>query len=174
MVRRYRVPAGVSEGIGPNNYLASLALFRHLLSEYRKYAKPVRCILDTMPNNLDRFAIHADDVSRARRFYEKVFGWKFEAWGPPDFYLVTTGTKKDPGVGGLLQKRQEPLTGTGLRAFECTITVEDVNAIAKLVEQNGGKVTMPKAVIPTVGWIIRFFDTEGNVVCAGQFDANAK
>jgi hypothetical protein len=52
--------------------------------------------------------------------------------------------------------------------------VEDVNAIAKAVEQNGGKVTMPKAVIPTVGWIIRFFDTEGNVVCAGQFDPNAK
>jgi uncharacterized protein len=133
-----------------------------------------RCILDNMPNNIDRFAIHADDVSRARLFYEKVFGWKFEAWGPPDFYLITTGTAKDPGVGGLLQKRHEPLTGTGLRGFECTVTVEDVNAIAKLVEQNGGKVTMPKAVIPTVGWIIRFFDTEGNVVCAGQFDANAK
>jgi predicted enzyme related to lactoylglutathione lyase len=73
-----------------------------------------------------------------------------------------------------LQKRGEPLTGSGLRAFECTVAVEDVNAIAKLVDQNGGKVTMPKALIPTVGWIIRFFDTEGNVVCAGQFDPNAK
>jgi predicted enzyme related to lactoylglutathione lyase len=144
------------------------------MSQYRKYATGAPRMLDLMPNNIDRFAIHADDVSRARRFYENVFGWKFEAWGPPDFYLVTTGTPKEPGVGGLLQKRHEPLTGTGLRAFECTVTVEDVNAIAKAVEQNGGKVTMPKAVIPTVGWIIRFFDTEGNVVCAGQFDPNAK
>ncbi len=55
-------------------------------------------MLDLMPNNIDRFAIHADDVSRARRFYENVFGWKFEAWGPPDFYLVTTGTPKEPGI----------------------------------------------------------------------------
>jgi uncharacterized protein len=127
-----------------------------------------------MPNNVTTFAIHADDVSRARRFYEKVFGWKFEAWGPPDFYLVKTGTDADPGIRGLLQKRAEPLDGTGLRAFECTVSVDDVTAIQALVDKNGGKVTMPKAVIPTVGWIIRFFDTEGNVVCAGQFDVNAK
>ncbi|HEY6395148.1 MAG TPA: VOC family protein [Candidatus Binataceae bacterium] len=127
-------------------------------------------MLDGMPNNFSRFAIHADNVDRARRFYEKVFGWKFEAWGPPDFYLISAGT----GVGGLLQKRHEPLTGTGLRGFECTIEVDDVNATAALVEKSGGKVTMPSAVIPTVGWIIRFFDTEGNVVCAAKYDANAK
>ena len=131
-------------------------------------------MLVPMPNHLHTFAIHADDVPRARRFYEKVFGWKFEAWGPPDFYLITTGSGKDPGVGGLLQKRGDPLAGTGLRGFECTIGVEDVDAIAARVEKNGGRVTMPKALIPTVGWIIRFFDTEGNIVCAGQFDANAK
>lgn len=127
-----------------------------------------------MPNNLHTFAIHADDVSRARRFYEGVFGWKFEAWGPPDFYLITTGTKQEPGIGGLLQKRHEPLTGTGLRGLECTIGVQDVAATAAAVTQHGGQVTMPKALIPTVGWVIRFFDTEGNVVCAGQFDPNAK
>ena len=126
-----------------------------------------------MPNNMSTFAIHADDVSRAKRFYEKVFGWKFEAWGPPDFYLIHTGTADAPGIRGLLEKRAEPLTGTGLRGFECTVDVKDVAAIQALVEQNGGKVTMPKAVIPTVGWIIRFFDTEGNVLCAGQFDSNA-
>ena len=127
-----------------------------------------------MPNNMSTFAIHADDVSRAKRFYEAVFGWKFEAWGPPDFYLIKTGADADPGIGGLLQHRHEPLTGTGLRGFECTIAVQDVEAIQKAVDANGGKVTMPKALIPTVGWVIRFFDTEGNVVCAGQFDPNAK
>ncbi len=52
--------------------------------------------------------------------------------------------------------------------------MQDVEATQKLVDQHGGKVNMPKALIPTVGWIIRFFDTEGNVVCAGQFDPNAK
>jgi predicted enzyme related to lactoylglutathione lyase len=29
------------------------------------------------------FAINADDVPRARDFYQKVFGWTFEPWGLP-------------------------------------------------------------------------------------------
>ena len=42
----------------------------------RRYHRP-------MPNNLASFAIHVDDVDRARRFYQAVFGWNFEPWGPP-------------------------------------------------------------------------------------------
>lgn len=41
-----------------------------------------------MPTNVVYFAIHADDVARARRFYQNVFGWRFEAWGPPGFFLI--------------------------------------------------------------------------------------
>ena len=36
-------------------------------------------------HNIAHFDVAADDVERARRFYERVFGWRFEAWGPPDF-----------------------------------------------------------------------------------------
>jgi predicted enzyme related to lactoylglutathione lyase len=36
-----------------------------------------------MPNNLAAFSIHVDDVNRARTFYEAVFEWVFEPWGPP-------------------------------------------------------------------------------------------
>jgi predicted enzyme related to lactoylglutathione lyase len=31
-----------------------------------------------MPNNVSYFAINADDVPRAGKFYEAVFGWSFE------------------------------------------------------------------------------------------------
>jgi predicted enzyme related to lactoylglutathione lyase len=41
-----------------------------------------------MPAKLCHFAINADDVQRARRFYESVFDWTFEPWGPPNFYQV--------------------------------------------------------------------------------------
>src|SRR5436309_15569828 len=60
-----------------------------------------------MANNLVFFAIHADDLPRVQRFYEKVFGWKFQAWGPPGFFLIATGDQRDPGVQGALQKRHE-------------------------------------------------------------------
>src|SRR5436190_20026534 len=67
--------------------------------------RAARVRLRGMSNNLASFAIHADDVDRCRRFYEAVLGWKFEPWGPPQFYLVHTGADKKPGIQGLLLKR---------------------------------------------------------------------
>ncbi|HEX4381569.1 MAG TPA: VOC family protein [Myxococcales bacterium] len=124
-----------------------------------------------MANNLASFAIHCDDVPRARKFYEKVFGWKFEPWGPPNFYLIHTGDSKDPGIQGLLQERHEKRSGTGLNGFECTIAVDDLDAILAAVEPAGGKVVMQKATIPTVGTLIRFLDTEGNDVGAMKYES---
>jgi predicted enzyme related to lactoylglutathione lyase len=33
----------------------------------------------SMPNNVKHFSINADDVPRAKTFYEKAFGWQFTA-----------------------------------------------------------------------------------------------
>jgi uncharacterized protein len=121
-----------------------------------------------MPSNLAFFAVHADDLPRARRFYENVFGWRFEPWGPPGFFLIATGDKEDPGVQGALQKRHEVVPGQRMTSYECTISVADIDAAAAAVAANGGKIIMPKCEIPTVGWLIKFQDPEGNIVCAKQ------
>jgi len=124
-----------------------------------------------MPNNLAAFAIHVDDVQRARRFYEAVFGWTFEPWGPPDFYLIHTGDEQSPGVQGLMHKRMTPRAqGDGPNCFECTISVDDVDAIAAAVKKHGGKVTMEKSKIPTVGEVIYFDDPDGNRVGAMKYE----
>jgi uncharacterized protein len=125
-----------------------------------------------MPNNLRHFAITADDVDRARTFYEAVFGWRFEAWGPPGFYLIATGTPEDPGVQGALQGRREPLTGAGMRGFECSIGVDDVDDIRARVLAAGGTITMERFRIEGVGDLIFLEDTEGNRVGAMQYDAS--
>ena len=123
-----------------------------------------------MANNISRFAIHVDDVARARKFYEQTFGWRFQPWGPPDFYLIQTGDDKDPGVGGLMHKRQQPLTGTGMKGFECTLGVENIDQTIRAIEANGGTIVMPKFNIPTVGSGVYFHDTEGNHVGAMQYE----
>ena len=123
-----------------------------------------------MTSNLRSFALHVDDLDRARRFYEAVFGWVFEPWGPPGFYLIHTGDAADPGIQGLMHKRQEPRTGTGLTGIEATFAVDDLDAVLAAVEANGGRVTMPKAPIPTVGVLIRFDDPEGNNVGAMLYE----
>jgi predicted enzyme related to lactoylglutathione lyase len=118
--------------------------------------------------NVVHFAIHAADLSRARRFYERVFGWRFEAWGPPDFFRIHTGTTGDPGIEGALERRHEPLAG-GSTGFTCTIAVADVAATRRVLEEAGGKVTYA-GEIPTVGSIVQFEDPEGNVVSAMQYE----
>ena len=70
-----------------------------------------------MPNHIRHFAIHADEVDRARAFYEAVFAWRFEVWGPPNFYLIRTGPDDDGGLQGALQERQQSLSGTACGAL---------------------------------------------------------
>jgi len=127
-----------------------------------------------MPNHLSHFAINADDLPRARRFYEKVFGWQFEPWGPPGFYLLHTGTPQNPGIQGALQQRRELLSGQRMIGYECTIGVESADAIASLAQANGGKVVMAKAIIPTVGELVWLQDPEGNVFGAMKYEEQQK
>jgi len=124
--------------------------------------------------NVSHFDVQADDLSRARRFYETVFEWKFNPWGPPDFFLIATGKEADPGIHGALTKRRTHVEGKPMFGYECTISVANVDETAAAIEANGGQVTLPKTCINGVGWIIQFLDTEGNVVCAMQYDENAE
>mgnify|MGYP001459883224 CR=1 FL=1 len=122
--------------------------------------------------NVHHFAINADDVTRAREFYVRVFGWRFEAWGPPGFYQIAAGGA--PGAPrGALQQRRELAPGLRLNGFECTIAVDDVDAVARAVEAAGGRILMQKATIPGVGSLVFFQDTEGNVAGAMQYEHTA-
>jgi predicted enzyme related to lactoylglutathione lyase len=123
-----------------------------------------------MANNLSFFSIHADNLDRARGFYETVFGWRFEPWGPPGFYLIHTGDEKSPGVLGSMSGRREPLTGTGMRGFECTITVDDIDQTIRTIEASGGTIVMAKFHIPTVGTGCYFHDPDGNRAGAMQYE----
>lgn len=122
-----------------------------------------------MATNVRHFAIHADDVERARRFYEAVFGWRFEAWGPPDFYRIQTGPPEDPGIWGALQKRHEALAG-GTRGFTCTISVDSLAGTVAAIQAAGGRIAMPEQEIPGVGRLVYFRDSEDNFVGAMEYE----
>jgi predicted enzyme related to lactoylglutathione lyase len=118
-----------------------------------------------MPATVRHFAIHADDVARAKTFYETVFGWTFRPWGPPGFYQV-----HGVGLQGALQERREPLSGTGLRGFEITLGVDDLGAALAAIRANGGVVLEPPFRIEGVGELAFVRDTEGNRLGVMQYD----
>ncbi|HVB85059.1 MAG TPA: VOC family protein [Candidatus Dormibacteraeota bacterium] len=130
-----------------------------------------------MTNQLSHFAIHADDLERARKFYGGVFGWTFQGFGGgpmTDFCQILDAEGNRLAPLGAMQSRKFNAAPQPVSGFECSIAVNDVDAIAKAVAANGGKIVMPKAAIPGVGWIVKFMDSEGNLACAVQYDAAAK
>lgn len=129
-------------------------------------------------NRVIHFEIHADDPARAAKFYTDVFGWQIKKWEGEgmemDYWMVMTGDPKEPGIDGGLMKRMEPLTGTGVRAFACTIGVSSVDEYKEKITKAGGVEIVPKMPVPGVGWMAQFKDTEGNCFGLMQDDKSAK
>jgi hypothetical protein len=120
-----------------------------------------------MAATLRHFAINADDVPRAKAFYERVFGWSFRPWGPPDFYQVDNAGR---GLRGALQGRRD-IGEARMPGMEITFEVEDIQATIQAIEAAGGEILMPPFHIETVGRLIFFRDTEGNIAGAMQYEA---
>jgi predicted enzyme related to lactoylglutathione lyase len=120
-----------------------------------------------MPATFRHFAINADDVQRARSFYEGAFGWTFEPWGPPDFYQIRNAGQ---GVLGALQGRRELVPGVRMHGYEASLGVEDLKATIAAIEAGGGRIVMQPYRIESVGELIYFEDTEGNLVGAMQYE----
>jgi hypothetical protein len=119
-----------------------------------------------MPATLRHFAINADNVQRAKAFYEKVFGWTFIPWGPPDFYQI-----KNAGAGlmGALQERRDLQAGRRTNAFESSFSVDDIQTTLTSVEAHGGKILMQPFRIEGIGDVGYFEDSEGNVCGVAQY-----
>ena len=120
-----------------------------------------------MPATLRHFAINADDVGRAKAFYESIFDWRFDPWGPPDFYQVKTA---GDGLVGALQGRRDLVPGVRTLGYEVTLGVEDLKATIAAIEAGGGRIVMQPYRIDGVGELIYFEDTEGNLVGAMQYE----
>jgi predicted enzyme related to lactoylglutathione lyase len=118
-------------------------------------------------NPVVHFEMPAEDRKRMIRFYESVFGWQTQQLGPEmsDFVLATTTESdsehnpKKPGAinGGFYQKTGDPSQTTTV-----TIQVNDVKEYRKKVVAAGGRLSGDIMDMPSIGWFVSFFDTEGN------------
>lgn len=118
-----------------------------------------------MSSPVIHFEIQADDLGRAKKFYEQAFGWKVEQMmkkedGGMDYWGLTTRDAGTPGInGGLYQRPAE----NKLNTFDCTIQVADIDKAIEAVKKSGGKITREKSEMTGVGFFAQGTDTEGNV-----------
>lgn len=127
-----------------------------------------------MKNKLTHFAIHTDDTERAKKFYGNVFDWGFNSYGQDDFLQIKADKSEGGELIGAIQSRKYSPLPDKVIGFECSIGVENIDDIIERVKNNGGQILMPKTAIPHVGWIAKFLDTEGNLICGMQYDSSAQ
>jgi uncharacterized protein len=119
-----------------------------------------------MPDKVVHFEIPADDLDRARTFYQDAFGWTINVMPELDYSIVETTPTDDtnlpaePGAinGGML-RREPPVTSPVL-----VIGVDDIDAALQRVEAGGGKTESPKQAVADMGFAAYFSDPESNIV----------
>jgi uncharacterized protein len=113
-----------------------------------------------MPNAIVHFEIPADDLPRAKKFYEETFGWKISDPMNMNYFFVVTKEEGEMGINGGMMPRQNPD-----QPFMNYVNVDSIDTYLKKVEGAGGTVVLPKQEIGTgMGWIAAFKDTEGNLM----------
>jgi uncharacterized protein len=130
------------------------------------------------------FEIPADDIERAKKFYNDLFGWKIEKWPgtddsqltstatgqPIEYWMVTTTDDKgNKALGGGMMKRQMPE-----HQITNYINVNSVDEYASKVEKLGGKVAAHKHAVPGMGYFALCLDTENNPFAVWESNENAK
>ena len=125
-----------------------------------------------MANRICHFEIPADDPEKLKEFYEKTFGWKIapmpgtEGTEIGEYMMIDTGEET---LGGGMMKRQSPEHTPANYSL-----VDDIDQHIRMVEENGGRIVVPKMPVPGIGWSANALDPQGNHFGLFQEDKEAK
>ena len=106
------------------------------------------------------YELMTTDVAAAATFYSAVTGWATSDAGHPTmpYTLVHAGK---PAVGGMMVLPDEARAQGVRPSWIGYVSVDDVDAYAKRVEQAGGKIHRPPSDIPQVGRFAVVADPQG-------------
>jgi predicted enzyme related to lactoylglutathione lyase len=115
-------------------------------------------------NAINWFEIPANDISRAKTFYESIFEIKMQEMEMPGMkYAMFPFDPMKAKVAGALA--QSPMHTPGSTGSILYLNANpDLQKVADRIEKAGGKITMPKTSIGQNGFMAFFTDTEGNTM----------
>jgi uncharacterized protein len=116
-----------------------------------------------MKNPVSYFEIPVQDIERAIKFYNSVFGFEFEKNNIDGNEMAFfPQSENEKGISGALAKGKtyKPSTIGTLIYFD----TENIDQVLVKVEESGGKTLYPKTSIGELGFVAEFEDCEGNKI----------
>lgn len=118
-----------------------------------------------MPKNVEGtpiwYELLTNDAAASKAFYEDVIGWSVHPPQPGDekaYRMLDTG---DGFVGGMMELSEMMRANGGKPTWLFYIGVDDVDATAKKVEAEGGRLLTRPFDIPNIGRIAMIADPQG-------------
>jgi predicted enzyme related to lactoylglutathione lyase len=122
-------------------------------------------MLGGMHGEIAHVAVNTADIPTTRAFYEALFGWSFTEYAPSFLRAELPGG----GIAALQGRRSLLPDGAPTTGLEVTFQCDDADALAAVVEANGGTILMAPTEIAGVGRVTFFRDPGGNVAGAIHF-----
>ncbi len=121
------------------------------------------------------FDFTVEDIEAAKRFFERVFHWRFERFPMPYvYYRIQAGNPDEPGIdGGIGAIVDAPVSG-GKPLTQVTIQVPDLDQIISNIKASGGSVVEDKMPIPGIGWYVTCAEPGGLKFGMIQVDSDAR
>ena len=116
-----------------------------------------------MSNSINWFAIPTDDLSRAVKFYNNIFGFEMHEMKMGESDLAFFPGEQGSVSGHLF--KAEPFKPSDKGPLLYLNAGDDLQKILDRVEEAGGKIVKEKTqVTPDIGYVGEFIDSEGNKV----------
>ena len=122
-----------------------------------------RVIFPTPMNPVTYFEIPVASMSRAQRFYERVFDTQLDLTEIDGNQMALFAyAEGQPGASGALACGPSYEPGkSGIRIY---FSVKHIDATLALALQEGAELNYPITEVPGYGWVAEFLDTEGNCI----------
>jgi predicted enzyme related to lactoylglutathione lyase len=124
-----------------------------------------RSILAGMGNPFVHLDLTTDNPSAAKKFYKKVFDWKFKEFPA----MKWTGIDVGKGVGGGIGPKQMPGAPTAWTAY---VDVADVKKTIAKAKKAGASIVVPYMEVGEMGALGVFVDPQGATI--GVWEAAKK
>jgi predicted enzyme related to lactoylglutathione lyase len=119
--------------------------------------------MDPKPGDLVHFEINTNNAERAKRFYTKLFGWRYKDSEIPGVeYYVIDGVTPGGAINPIAQASK-------VKAPTVYFGVEDIDRSLQTVRDQGGTAD-DKLPIPGQGWFAACIDPDGNSFSLFQND----